>query len=181
MSKKILILAGSPRKHGNSDHLADAFINGAEKAGHDVEKVYIKDLKISGCLGCMACQKNGGKCVQKDDMSSIYEKVMAADVLVLAFPVYFYSWNSQLKAVLDRFCAIEKLLTNTTFYILVSCAAPSMEFEQPVLDSFRNYLSCFRAGGNTEGGFVFAFGTVNLNDAKDNEAVNQAFSMGENV
>ena len=76
MSKKILILEGSPRKNGNTDLMAQEFAVGATEAGHKVEKIYIKDKTIKGCLGCGACQRNGGSCVQKDDMTEIYEKIV---------------------------------------------------------------------------------------------------------
>lgn len=84
MSKKILILEGSPRKNGNTDLMAQEFAVGATEAGHKVEKIYIKDKTIKGCLGCGACQRNGGSCVQKDDMTEIYEKIAAADAVVFA-------------------------------------------------------------------------------------------------
>ena len=115
MGKRILVLAGSPRRHGNTDCLADEFIRGAQEAGHETEKIYLKDRKINGCLGCGACQRNGGSCVQKDDMQEIYEKWLASDVVVLASPVYFYTWSAQMKAVLDRTFAIEKDVKDTQF------------------------------------------------------------------
>ena len=118
MGKRILVLAGSPRRHGNTDCLADEFIQGAQEAGHETEKIYLKDKKINGCLGCGACQQNGGSCVQKDDMQEIYEKWLAADAVVLASPVYFYTWSAQMKTVLDRTLAIEKDVKDTKFYLL---------------------------------------------------------------
>lgn len=181
MSKKVIVLSGSPRKQGNSDRLADAFINGALQAGNEAEKIYVKDLRVSGCLGCLGCQRNIGKCVQKDDMQAAYDKVLSADVIVFAFPVYYYTWNAQMKTVLDRFYAIESLLKNKTFYMLASCAAPSMEYEEPVLEAFRKYISCFRAGGNQEGGYVFAFNTINKKDVEGSDAIQTAFQMGENI
>lgn len=78
MSKKVLVISGSARKNGNSDRLADAFIAGAKEAGHETEKIYVKDLNVNGCIGCMGCQRNGGKCVQKDDMQEVYQKVLDA-------------------------------------------------------------------------------------------------------
>jgi multimeric flavodoxin WrbA len=68
MGKKILVLAASGRKGGNSDILSGEFIKGAEEAGHGTELIYIRDKKVNGCLGCLICQQNGGTCVQKDDM-----------------------------------------------------------------------------------------------------------------
>ena len=94
MSKKILILSASPRKGGNSDLLCDQFAKGAEEAGHQVEKVRVQEKKISPCLACYGC-RGTGVCVQKDDMAAILDKMVEADVLVLATPVYFYSMDGQ--------------------------------------------------------------------------------------
>jgi len=88
MGKKVLVLSASPRKGGNSDLLCDQFMLGAKEAGNQVEKIYIQDKKINFCFGCLACQSNGGSCVQHDDMEEIMEKMIESDVLVLATPVY---------------------------------------------------------------------------------------------
>ena len=181
MSNKILVLSGSPRKHGNSDRLADEFIRGAKDAGNEVEKIYIRDKKINGCLGCGACQKNGGKCVQNDDMQDIYRRWLAADVIVLASPVYFYSWTSQIKAVIDRTFAIEQLVKNKKFYLVCSAAAPSEEYMQVILESFRKYIACFRAGGNCEGGYVFGLGTNGMRDVEGTPAMQRAYRLGAEV
>ena len=101
MAKKVLILSGSPRKNGNSDYLCEKFFEGAVDAGHDVEKIFISEKKIAYCRACYACQKLG-KCVINDDMQEILPKIIDADVLVFASPVYFYSINAQIKTVLDR-------------------------------------------------------------------------------
>ncbi|MGE5396639.1 MAG: flavodoxin family protein, partial [Chitinophagales bacterium] len=101
-SKEILVLTGSPRINGNSDLLADAFIAGAEKAGHSVTKIRTASHKINGCLGCDKCWSNGTHCVQKDDMVKLYPALEKASVLVLATPLYYYSWSAQIKCALDR-------------------------------------------------------------------------------
>mgnify|MGYP000802091376 CR=1 FL=1 len=103
MSKKVLILSGSPRKGGNSDILCDEFLRGAREAGHQLEKVRPTEKKIAPCLGCYYCASHGGECVRRDDMADLLQQMIDADVIVLASPVYFYSINAQLKAVIDRF------------------------------------------------------------------------------
>lgn len=178
MGKRVLVLSGSPRKHGNSDRLADQFIRGALAAGNEVEKIYISDKRINGCLGCGACQKNGGKCIQRDDMQELYQKILAADVVVLASPVYFYSWTSQIKAVIDRTFAIERQVENKKFYLICSAAAPSEEYMQVILESFCKYIGCFRAGGNSEGGYVFGLNTNAPADVERTHAMQQAYEMG---
>ncbi|MDL2225700.1 flavodoxin family protein [Eubacteriales bacterium OttesenSCG-928-M02] len=102
--KNVLVLVGSPRKNGNTEALADAFIASVQETGHFVEKVTLAGLRIHGCIGCGACRKTTpGRCVQNDDMQAIYPKLYHADVLVLASPVYYFGITSQLKAALDRF------------------------------------------------------------------------------
>lgn len=100
--REILVLVGSPRINGNSDMLADAFIEGAQNAGHSVTKIYAAAHKVNGCLGCNKCWSDGTHCVQKDDMVKIYPAFEKASVLVFATPLYYYSWSAQIKSVLDR-------------------------------------------------------------------------------
>lgn len=99
----VLILSGSPRKGGNTDLLVEAFVKGASQR-HHVEVVFVRDYKVSPCMGCNACIRNElHTCVQNDDMSLIYEKMSWTDMLVIASPVYFYGLSAQLKVVIDRF------------------------------------------------------------------------------
>jgi multimeric flavodoxin WrbA len=89
MSKKVLVLSASPRRGGNSDLLCDQFMLGAEEAGHQVEKIFLRDKQINYCFACDSCQGNGGICAHDDDMAQVLDKMIAADVLVMATPVYF--------------------------------------------------------------------------------------------
>ena len=85
MSKKILVICSSCRKGGNSDALAESFIEGARECGNDVEKVYLADGQISFCRGCLACQKEGAtECVMHDYAAQIVKKMEGADVIVFA-------------------------------------------------------------------------------------------------
>jgi multimeric flavodoxin WrbA len=180
-AKKVLVLMGSPRKGGNTDHLCDEFIRGAREAAHETEKIYLKDRKIGYCLGCFACQHNGGKCIQNDDMGEIYEKMKAADIIVFASPVYFYSWSAQIKTVIDRTVAIESILTNKTFYLISAGQAPEEKYMTTMIDSFRKYTGCFKADGNREGGYVFGYGTSKPGDVVGTPAMEQAYQMGRNI
>jgi multimeric flavodoxin WrbA len=101
---QILALAGSPRKKGNSDLLTEAFLEGAQSKGAVTEKVYLNDLTTRGCQACYACVKSG-RCKQRDAMTPLYDKLLAADLWVLATPVYWWGPSAQLKLALDRmFC-----------------------------------------------------------------------------
>lgn len=104
MPKNILIISSSPRKGANSDTLCDQFYVGVLDAGHNVEKIFLKDKNINYCTGCGYCNEHK-KCSQHDDMAEILEKMVKADVIVLATPMYFYTISGQLKTFIDRCCA----------------------------------------------------------------------------
>ncbi len=181
MSKKVLIVKGSPRKTGNTSTMADAFARGAEESGNTVKEIVLKDKNIGDCFGCGACQINEGKCVQKDDMTEIYEDLKAADAIVLASPVYFYTWTSLMKRMIDRTFAVDFILKDKKFYLLSSGAAPEEQYMQTMIDSFRQYISCFTAGGNEEGGILFAYGTNAPADVQKMPALDEAYRMGREV
>lgn len=181
MNKQILIVKGSPRKNGNTSAMADAFMQGAVDNKNTVTEIILKDKTIGDCLGCGVCQRNGGICVQKDDMTEIYDAMKKADVIVLASPVYFYTWTSLMKRMIDRTFAIEPILTNKKFYLFSAGAAPEEKYMQTMIDSFRQYISCFRAGGNEEGGILFAYGTNGPSDVKTMSVLEEAYQMGKNV
>ncbi len=102
MSKNIVVLSGSPRKGGNTDMIADAFIEGAKTAEKNVTLFRVADMKIGGCLGCVHCFEGNGICVQEDDMPMVLDALRHADALVLASPVYYWSVTAQLKLAIDR-------------------------------------------------------------------------------
>jgi multimeric flavodoxin WrbA len=102
--KHVIGFVGSPRKGGNTDILVDEILKGARAAGATVEKVMLEGLSINPCKACYRCRP-GGQCVQKDDMSGLYEKMQAADVWVLGTPVYWWGPSAQLKAFVDRWFA----------------------------------------------------------------------------
>lgn len=125
MSKKVLILSSSPRRGGNSDTLCDEFLRGAQEAGHEVEKIFLKDKTIHYCTGCGVCNE-GKPCPQKDDAPEIVRKMVAADVIVLATPVYFYTMSAQMKTLIDRCCAGYLEIRDKEFYFIVAAAKPAL-------------------------------------------------------
>jgi len=98
---KVLGIYGSPRPGGNSDLLLDEALRGAEDAGAEVERVYVRDLEIAGCEECRGCDKTG-VCVQEDEMREIYPKLYAAAAIIVSTPIFFYSMPAQPKALVDR-------------------------------------------------------------------------------
>ena len=177
--KNVLILEGSARVHGNSATLSEEFARGAREAGHTVETVQVTKKKVAGCLGCNACYRNGGVCVQKDDMTEIREKMLAADVIVLASPIYFYTMTAQLKAVIDRTYAFFSDLKGKTFYYVITCAADSEDFTQDMQHALNGFVCCVPEA--KVGGMVLGIGTNEPGDVKSTKAMQEAFEMGKNI
>ena len=177
--KNVLILAGSPRLNGNSSALAKEFAKGAMEAGHEVEHVDVARKHVNGCLGCNGCYRNDGVCVQKDDMSEIREKMLAADVIVLASPIYFYSMSAQLKTVIDRTYAFYQELAGKAFYFLITCGGPGMEYTETMVASLRGFTCCVPDA--KEGGILCGTGVSEAGEVKGTDAFVKAYEMGKQV
>lgn len=102
MKKNVLVITGSPRNGGNSDLLADAFIEGAQSAGHNVTKWKAAEKNIGGCHACETCFSTGKACSFDDDFNELAPLLAKADVLVWATPVYWFSYPAQIKAAIDK-------------------------------------------------------------------------------
>ena len=105
MSAKLLAFVGSPRRGGNTDVLVDEALDAFRASGGTAEKVSLSSLQIAPCQGCFACMNGDGLdsvCVQRDDMTEIYQKMFAADAILWATPIYMWSPTAQMKLFLDR-------------------------------------------------------------------------------
>ena len=178
MSKKVLIISSSPRKGGNSDILCDAFAEGAKAAGNDVEKVRITELKIGYCTGCYACQTTG-KCAIRDDARGVIDKMLAADVIVLASPVYFYTICAQLKALIDRTVVIYPNLTDKKFYYILTMADTDRDKFDGSLAALRGFLDCY--DGSEEAGMVCADGVYEKGTVNGTKFVAEAKALGKKI
>lgn len=177
--KNVLILSGSPRKNGNSDILCDEFQRGAEEAGHQVEKIRVAAKEVHPCIACYHCRENDGACVFKDDMAEILQKMIDADVLVLASPVYFYSIDAQLKAVIDRTVARWLEVKKKEFYYIITMADEEAASADTTLACFRGYADCVE--GAVEKGILIAGGVYESGTVKQTSAMTEAYEMGRNV
>lgn len=101
MAVTVLGISGSPHRHGNTETLLDRFLDGAHEAGAAVEKVVLRDLLYSPCRGCNACHKTGD-CIIQDDAIGLYEKILAADCIAVASPIYTMGITAELKGFIDR-------------------------------------------------------------------------------
>jgi multimeric flavodoxin WrbA len=105
MSKNIIILKGSPREIGNSSVLADQARAGAEAGGASVESFFLNNMDIRPCDGCDFCRETG-VCIVEDEMQKLYPKLLAADAILLASPIYWFTYSAQLKLCIDRWYAM---------------------------------------------------------------------------
>lgn len=175
---KVLMISSTPRKGGNSDVLCDQFAKGAAEAGHEVEKVSLREKKLSPCQACYACMENH-VCAVKDDMAEIFPKLVAADVIVLASPVYFYSICSQMKMLIDRCLVNHKAIANKQFYFMLTAADPQHESVDGTLAAFRGFLRCLPEA--KEAGVIYGTGTWDKGDVYQHPAYTQAYEMGKQI
>lgn len=179
MTKQILILSGSFRKQGNSDLLCDEFMRGAVEAGHTVEKIFINDKRIDYCRGCGVCNTTH-KCIQKDDMEAILDKMVNADVIVMATPVYFYTMNGQMKTLIDRTVPRYTEISHKDFYFIVAAADDNRANMEKTIEGFRGFTEdCLDDA--REKGIIYGTGAWNLGDIKGQPAMNEAYEMGKNA
>ena len=179
MGKKVLILSASPRKGGNSDTLCDQFLRGAKESGHQVEKIFLRDKKIGYCTGCGVCNKTH-RCAQDDDMAEVLEKMVKADVIVMATPVYFYTMNAQMKTVIDRVAPRYSEVSDKDFYYLLTAADSDPKMLERTLEGFRGFTEdCLT--NPQERGVVYGVGLWEIGDVQKSPALKQAYEMGKGV
>jgi multimeric flavodoxin WrbA len=176
--KRVLIIAGSPRKDGNSAQLCQQFMLGAQQTGHQAEIVYLRDTKLNFCLGCGACE-HLGHCVQNDDMNALLDKLIQADVIVLATPVYFYTMNAQMKTFIDRCVPRYTQISHKEFYIIATAADSNRDALLRTVDGFHGFFDCLPSP--QEKGVLLAEGVWKKGDIKNSPALQQAFAMGRDI
>jgi multimeric flavodoxin WrbA len=177
MRKTVLVLSASPRRGGNSDILCDQFVKGAQEAGHQAEKIFLGDKTITYCIGCEICMQNDGVCVQDDDMEEILQKMIAADVIVMATPVYFYTMNAQMKALIDRTVAGYTAIRNKEFYFIATAAVPEKQQVERTIEGFRGFTSCLT--GAQEKGVIYGVGAWKKGEIRTTPAMELAYEMGK--
>ena len=176
--KKVLIISSTPRRGGNSDVLCDEFAKGAKESGNKVTKIRIADKKIGYCTGCYACQKSH-ECVIKDDAAAVLKKMMAADVIVFASPVYFYSICAQLKALFDRSVAYYPDITGKQYYFLMTMAEEDKAMAEGTVKAMQGFLDCYE--GSKLKGMVVASGVYEKGAIKGTKYMAAAYKLGLKV
>jgi multimeric flavodoxin WrbA len=150
-------------------------MSGSKEAGHEVEKIFLRNRKINYCTGCGLCFSKG-TCSQKDDMAEVLEKMVSADVVVMATPVYFYAMDGQMKTLIDRTCPRYTEISSKDFYFIVTAADNNKSAMERTLEGFRGFTSCLT--GAKEKGVVYGTGAWNIGDIKGKPAMKEAYIMG---
>ena len=176
----VLVISTSLRAKSNSDILAEHLIAGAKDAGHQVEQISLKDKTIGFCKGCLACQKTQ-KCVLKDDAAEMAEKVMQADTLVFANPIYYYEMSGQMKTLLDRMNPLYSSDYQFRNVYMLSVAAEDEDFvPQKAVSGLQGWIDCFEKAELA--GSLFCGG---INDAGEaagkTEELLEAYEFGKTV
>ncbi|MGD9107301.1 MAG: flavodoxin family protein [Desulfobacterales bacterium] len=165
---KIITIFGSPRKKGNTAKVLSMFEGNVERK-HEVERINIAQYKVGGCLGCLKCQERKGEpgCAQNDDALTIFDKMIQADAIVYASPLYCWSFTSQIKPLIDRhFCLVtgygtpdhNSLIGGKPAALLVTCAGPiegNCDAIQGIFSGFSDYTKLM-----AKGNFILPFCTT---------------------
>lgn len=167
---KILIINGSPRLNGNTKTALKHIVNGIdENIKHSgIEILDVVKLKLSGCLNCDSCKKNGGECILPDDSSKIIEKIAAADIIIFGTPVYWWGISSQLKMIIDKFYSKSKQFHEQNKKIgIISVGASEIDDKQYKLISDQFKCICDYLGWDII--LDEAISAYDLDDLKQNE------------
>ena len=172
--KKVLIISSSPSKGGNSDLLCDEFLKGAADAGHDAEKVFLNDLDIRFLrIKDDYTDRNLGI---NDDAPKVVSKMIAADVIVMATPIYNDNMCGQMKTMLDRVFEREREVKNKEFYFIMTAGGSNTEC---ALLGFRNFIRYLP--GSKEKGVIQGTGVHSKGSVKGKPVMKEAYEMGKNI
>lgn len=178
MSKKVIIISSTPRKNGNSHRLCEEFKKGAIDSGNEAEIISLRENKINYCIGCYACKKTG-KCFQKDGMNEILEKMINADVLVFATPIYFYDISGQLKTFIDRTIPQYSNIRNKDLYFIVTCADGRKEAAYSAIETIKGFLACVSNVKLKD--IIYGTGLYDIGDVENSKPSEEAYRIGKNI
>lgn len=176
---KIVVLMGSPNKNGSTGLLAEEFARGAREAGHSVERIDAAHADVHPCTGCIHCGYEG-PCVQKDGVDAIRAKILGADMMVFATPLYYYGMSAQLKALLDRFCAFNGSIQKKRMRsALISVAWNSDDWTFEAL--MAHYRTLARYLNLTDMGTVLGYGCGTPSMTRRSPYPQQAYALGRSL
>lgn len=175
---KIVIITGSPHKKGTSALLADEFIKGATEVGHEVFRFDSAFEDVKPCLGCNNCRING-VCVRKDSMEKLNEKLIAADAIVFAMPVYYFGMPAQIKAVVDRLYFPEsKMFGNKKTALLATAYNPNEKVMGALIKQYEMIVEYMKWENKD---MILACGCGMRDDIEKSEYPKMAYNLGREI
>lgn len=176
---KILLISGSPHKAGTTSVLIKAFSKGAESAGHEVYHFNAGEKEVHPCIACEKCHSAVSACVFRDAFDEIRDMLIEADAVVFASPIYYYGLTAQLKAVIDRFYAInEQLRTAKKTALLLACGDNTMESAECAASPFYGMVDYL---GWEIADVIAAKGCDTAEDVVNTEYPDQAYELGRTM
>ena len=177
--KKVIVISTSLRRGSNSDMLADRFAEGAKAAGNEVEKIPLVGKNIQFCKGCLGCQKLG-RCVINDDVNDIMAKVLKADVICWATPIYYYEMSGQMKTLIDRMNAMyEQDYAFRDVYLLTTAAEDETETPKRAETGLTGWIDCYPK--SRLAGTLFCGGVNDPREIEGNPKLQEAFDLGKSI
>jgi len=197
---KVLGINSSPRKNANTQTLIEAVLKGAKENGAETKLINLRELKMNGCLGCEGCKKQLGKCVQRDDLTSLMQEMTGYDAIVMGTPVYWYQVTAQLKMLVDRLYSFMEIDENPEtgeltiksefpsgkkFVFIISRGDPEPPAMLPQLyDHLNEWLNVIPLSlGASSYDFFYQYGTHSDRKSAKNDAelLEKAFKMGNSL
>lgn len=183
MSKKVLVLTGSPRKDGNIALMVEAFTKGAEESGNEVVRFDTAMMELKGCHHCQTCWTKGRSCSLEDDFVKIGPEMESADVLVFAAPMYWSHFPSHLKHVIDKLYAYvvpscQKSLAGKKFGIITCGDAEDEHAFDAIVPWYKGLASYMQW---TDAGYVAVPALMEKGDVKKTNGLEKAYELGKNI
>lgn len=177
--KKVVVISTSLRLGSNSNMLAEQFADGAKAAGHQVELISLRGKEIKFCIGCLSCQKTGA-CVIKDDVPTIMESVLNADVVCWATPIYYYEMSGQLKTLIDRMNAMYPKDYRFRDVYLLTTAAENEDFTSKRTENgIMGWIECYEKSELKAHLFCGGFGGPK--EIEGDAKLQEAYELGKQV
>ena len=177
--KKVIVISTSLRPGSNSHALAEQFAKGAEAAGHQVELVTLRGKELRFCVGCLACQQTGA-CIFKDDVPAIMDRVLNADVVCWATPIYYYEMSGQMKTLIDRMNAMyPKDYKFRDIYLLATATEDEEHVPQRAIEGLTGWIDCYPKSRLT--GTLFCGGVPMPHSIDGNTKLQEAYELGKKV
>ena len=177
--KKVVVISTSLRAGSNSQQLAEQSAEGAKAAGNEVEFITLRGKEIKFCVGCLACQKLGA-CVINDDVNDIMAKVLEADVVCWATPIYYYEMSGQMKTLIDRMNAMyPKDYKFRDVYLLATATEDEEYVPERAETGLTGWIDCYPK--SRLAGTLFCGGVPMPHSIDGNSKLKEAYELGKNI